>query len=104
MEHDRDNKTNTPTGDQQMLSQELIQDRCFQQSTLARRNFVTDAVNAGYLVEPEGGSIAIHAGKTKRSTGIRLWPDGTATRNDCDPSAAMVIRTLKEMRQLLELN
>ena len=72
-------------------------------TTPKRRKMINDSIKEGYTVVEKEFGVDINVGKTRRSVGITLWPDGTATRNDCDLTICAAIRTVKEMRKCLGL-
>ena len=73
------------------------------QTTPHRRRMINDAIAKGYTIVEGWNSVNINTGKTRRSVGITLWLDGTATRNDVDLTVATAIRTVKDMRKCLNL-
>lgn len=67
-------------------------------------SLISDAEKAGLVVIPmPDGSVVIRKGKSPKSVGITIWPDGTATRSDVDLALASSIRTVKQMRGILGL-
>ena len=72
-------------------------------TTPTRRKLIADAQAKHFTVVESETCVRISTGKTYRSLGVTIWPDGTATRNDIDFSQCLCIRTVKAMRELLGL-
>jgi hypothetical protein len=73
------------------------------ETTRSMRRLIDDAKARGLTVREREQFCDINRGKTLRSLGIRIWPDGTATRNDIELSLCLAIRTQKQMREILGL-
>ena len=66
------------------------------------KQIIKDAKTRGYIVKENNyGSVDINV--SPRGLGVRLWPDGSATRNDVENHLALTIRTQKEIRKVLRM-
>lgn len=72
-------------------------------TTRARRKMIDDAKAKGYTVIESESNVQIWTGSDDGDVGITLWFDGVSTRADIDLRYATAIRTVKAMRQLLNL-
>jgi hypothetical protein len=72
-------------------------------TTAQRRKLIEEARVRGLTVRETNSCVHILTGKTFKSVGITLWPDGTATRSDIDFQLCTTIRTIKLMRIILGL-
>ena len=71
--------------------------------TKAQTSLIADAVAAGLNVSESATCVTIRTGKTRRSAGLHLWPNGTATRSDADASVCSAIRSVAAMRRVVGL-
>ena len=71
--------------------------------TKAQKSLIADAVAAGLNVSESASCVTIRTGKTHRSAGLHLWPDGTATRSDVELSLCSAIRSAAAMRRVVGL-
>lgn len=72
--------------------------------TKGQERLILDAqIEGGYKVKhcPREGYVLISKGKNYVTKGIILYENGTAVCADLDPSVAKIIRTQKEMREIL---
>ena len=80
-----------------------------QRLTPMRQRLIDDAIDAGYTVKEKNGRWQIFRGRQYKhklvvSTGIEMWPDGSANRIDIPLSQTVNIRTIKSMRRILGLS
>jgi hypothetical protein len=62
-----------------------------------------DAEKKGWQIRRFPCHTAITRGKSARSIGVVLWEDGTAHRSDVPLDAAKNLRSIKAIREILDL-